>query len=492
MEAMEAEEGLEGYREQHAAFVSHSNGTSSLEILQVGLPIHSSLLLLTATALWRGATFTSPLGAVVEVLLICLPPLLSLTILSDTPSLLSLPPAILGGAVLLLAARGRSRLAPSPPTRAPSSRVAYITNYRASMLLITTIAILAVDFPVFPRRLAKTATFGQGLMDLGTGSFVFSAGLVSGEARGRAGGWAARLLPVAPLVVLGGLRLAAVTASGYHTVVGEYGLHWNFFLSLAAVRLLGAAVPVAVYREPRRCWVAALLLAVGWEALLAGGAQAWLLGDGPRTGLIQANREGLASCLGLTALYLAGVAWGADLLALAASPASLATAAGLLVVWSALMWASLAYSSTILPPASRRLANYNFVTWTVAYNLTLLAGFALIDLAIVWVAELQEGRRATKAKSKGGKAKGRARSLLPSESPPHPALYRAPTIYRAIAANSLPFFLAANLATGAVNLSVATITTSTAPALAILALYLALLSLGALVAWHKSVTLKFW
>ena len=186
------------------------------------------------------------------------------------------------------------------------------------------------------------------------------------------------------------------------------------------------------------------------------------------------------------------MAWGADLLALAASPASLATAAGLLVVWSALMWASLAYSSTILPPASRRLANYNFVTWTVAYNLTLLAGFALIDLAIVWVAELQEGRRATKAKSKGGKAKGRARSLLPSESPPHPALYRAPTIYRAIAANSLPFFLAANLATGAVNLSVATITTSTAPALAILALYLALLSLGALVAWHKSVTLKFW
>ena len=38
------------------------------------------------------------------------------------------------------------------------------------------------------------------------------------------------------------------------------------------------------------------------------------------------------------------------------------------------MWGALAYSSTLFPPASRRLANYNFFTWTLAYNLTLLAG----------------------------------------------------------------------------------------------------------------------
>ena len=38
------------------------------------------------------------------------------------------------------------------------------------------------------------------------------------------------------------------------------------------------------------------------------------------------------------------------------------------------MWGALAYSSTLFPPPSRRLANYNFFTWTLAYNLTLLAG----------------------------------------------------------------------------------------------------------------------
>ena len=43
----------------------------------------------------------------------------------------------------------------------------YITNYRSSMLVVTAICILAVDFPVFPRRFGKTENFGFGLMDIG-------------------------------------------------------------------------------------------------------------------------------------------------------------------------------------------------------------------------------------------------------------------------------------------------------------------------------------
>jgi phosphatidylinositol glycan class W len=39
-----------------------------------------------------------------------------------------------------------------------------LTVYRAHMMLMTVLAILAVDFPVFPRMLAKCETFGVSLV----------------------------------------------------------------------------------------------------------------------------------------------------------------------------------------------------------------------------------------------------------------------------------------------------------------------------------------
>ena len=43
-------------------------------------------------------------------------------------------------------------------------RKGFLDSYRASMLLCTCVAILAVDFPVFPRRFAKTETYGISLV----------------------------------------------------------------------------------------------------------------------------------------------------------------------------------------------------------------------------------------------------------------------------------------------------------------------------------------
>jgi hypothetical protein len=41
-----------------------------------------------------------------------------------------------------------------------------LTLFRASLVLITCIAILAVDFQAFPRRFGKAETFGTGAMGL--------------------------------------------------------------------------------------------------------------------------------------------------------------------------------------------------------------------------------------------------------------------------------------------------------------------------------------
>jgi hypothetical protein len=51
------------------------------------------------------------------------------------------------------------------------------------------------------------------------------------------------------------------------------------------------------------------------------------------------------------------------------------------------MWLSLAYSLTFFLPPSRRLANYTFYVWTVAYNLSILALFFIIEMIHIVVAE---------------------------------------------------------------------------------------------------------
>lgn len=57
--------------------------------------------------------------------------------------------------------------APSASTTRNAARIPplpALTTYRAHMMLMTVLAILAVDFPVFPRSLVKCETFGVSLV----------------------------------------------------------------------------------------------------------------------------------------------------------------------------------------------------------------------------------------------------------------------------------------------------------------------------------------
>lgn len=131
----------------------------------------------------------------------------------------------------------------------------FISQYRSYMMLSTIIAILAVDFSIFPREHAKSETYGLSLMDMGVGAVIFASALVSRQTRLHVESKTmtqeefsmasqrhlrSALSSVAPLIILGSVRIIAHKLIGYQLHESEYGLHWNFFFTVAAVTLLSS------------------------------------------------------------------------------------------------------------------------------------------------------------------------------------------------------------------------------------------------------------
>ena len=116
-----------------------------------------------------------------EWLLLVAPLLLSMTLLANSPGVLSLI-LLFPTALLMIVPRRESGTplpsnlrspspnrtqhaqAPAHGQQSPIIRLPALTTYRAHMILMTVLSILAVDFPVFPRSLAKCETYGVSLV----------------------------------------------------------------------------------------------------------------------------------------------------------------------------------------------------------------------------------------------------------------------------------------------------------------------------------------
>jgi len=523
------------------SFVSGHNGTTALEVMAISLAPQLGVLVSALFALLVGAMAaagqskktssvtesiasrlpaaasgvgkTSHNSGATEFLLLGLPVLLCLTCCSEhwhlvlasvTGAALSLGVAVRR---LLTSPRGsraslnRQSFAHTPAEAGDGASVGgmhYVTNYRASMLYVTALCILAVDFPVFPRRFAKAENFGFGLMDIGVGSFVFSAGLVALEARkgqdvvsrNRLGYLAKSFKESIPMILLGFVRYLSLKGSGYHTHESEYGLHWNFFFTMAITKVVSSLVYTCGISV---CWSWLVSFGVIFvhEMALGVGLGKWIIDEGPRHDLLSANREGVVSCFGYLAVYFAGVSWGSLLFKPKSITKDYITDAKSLGLWSLVMWATLFYSSEGLSMSpSRRLVNWPYFVWMVAYNLTLLWLCLCTDLVANYArVQIQVRQKLSNAKAKGQPAH-KVKDLSGSADGDGGLDVRVPQLYQAIAYNSLGFFLLANVLTGLVNLSIQTINSNGTISMLILITYLLVLQTVSIVFYHKHWRVK--
>ena len=148
------------------------------------------------------------------------------------------------------------------------------------------------------------------------------------------------------------------------------------------------------------------------------------------------------------------------------------------------MWASLVYSLTFFLPPSRRLANYTFISWIIAYNLTILTLFLLTDLLVLFLN--------TKSKPKPKNIKNKQSNAKVEKDETAIKLYRVPNLVKAVDYNALLFFLLANIATGLVNMSVQTIHSSDYQSITILVGYQAVLGILFTILYKFNIKMKCW
>ncbi|KAG5518770.1 hypothetical protein PMAC_002741 [Pneumocystis sp. 'macacae'] len=179
-----------------------------------------------------------------------------------------------------------------------SEMKSYISSLRGTIMLISCLAILGVDFKIFPRRHAKVETWGISLMDLGVGFFVFSSGVVA--IKNIKNNYLNKISFIEKIkislkqsymfFVIGLIRILITKISGYPEHITEYGIHWNFFFTLGSLSL--SLIFVEFLHQYLKSYIIIVaLLSICNELLIRSPHVLAYVLNAPRTNLISANKE---------------------------------------------------------------------------------------------------------------------------------------------------------------------------------------------------------
>ncbi|XP_006899522.1 PREDICTED: phosphatidylinositol-glycan biosynthesis class W protein [Elephantulus edwardii] len=498
-------------KQMKEAFVSNLNGTTVLEIIQgLCFPVPCILCRGLVIILLQhfGSSYTWKTQFFIDFVALIVPQVATLTILSSFLFLEYLTVFIFGAGLSYQVYHKRTCYARVPmqkilgkflKIRVHSEYIPAISCFRVLNSVFTAVAILAVDFPLFPRRFAKTELYGTGAMDFGAGSFVFGAAVVCSEVRRKSHmgkptfyNLTKSLQSVWPLVFLGIGRVVIIKSIGYQEHLTEYGVHWNFFFTLAVVKLITSVL--LIFLPVNKSWIVAISIIILYQLALDLTPLKRLLlygtdGSDTRVGFLNANREGIISTLGYIAIYMAGVQTGSYLFKKRSHIKDWIKVIYCLLLTGISLFVCLYIIQANVEAVSRRMANLAFCVWVVASILTLLGSLLVSDIILSFAKflfkgalvpcswELNQSPAATKKHSEVPKAERKGVSLC---------------LITAINRNQLFFFLLSNVTTGLINMMVDTLHSSTLWSLFVLYLYMLGNSLILFVLHLQDKTVKFW
>lgn len=417
-------DGLQSIEE--ASFIvtvdNHSPGKVSIEVIRVFLVIFpivftSVLADFLSTKLCQRNSFKE---FIIQVLIIVAPLIITVTVGVECVCKVISPILIIAstgiGCYCFKNWRRSLNKFKTPVNERPQS----ITLLKSSINIITSCAILAVDFEIFPHDFHKYRTFGVGLMDTGIGLFVGIMGMVSKPLR-NLNDLKKMLIQVAPLLFLGILRTVIIRTIGYHQDEREYGRDLNAFITLGMTKLIAGLISIAV-PVGLPFLIPAIIVAGLHEAILYSGLESYCLSEAvPRSSFFEANREGIVSITGFVSIYLVSLHIGLLVRNTKTENFQEFKIVLMKTVYVCLAAWMLTFVCIYTTGISRRIANLGYVAWTISISTSILSIFN-ITFDVILKLVYKNNRRCV------------------------------PVLFDIINFNGLIYFLVSNVLTGAVNL----------------------------------------
>jgi phosphatidylinositol glycan class W len=142
-------------------------------------------------------------------------------------------------------------------------------------------------------------------MDFGTGTMLFTDGYISSKGRNSKAKKSLKgcLLQVAVIALIGVLRFYINKLAGKISEPEEYGADWNFFYTLAFMRIVDYCVPEFICNYGMYICAAIMM---GYDQVLKYGLSSYIL-NAERVDFISRNREGIVQLIGYSACTICGI-----------------------------------------------------------------------------------------------------------------------------------------------------------------------------------------